>query len=411
VKEVATVAKESMDLLGLLRKRAADADVDFLREAMGVLVHAIMEAEVVGMTGAGYGERTADRLTQRNGYRMRPWDTRVGTLDLHIPKLREGSYFPSLLEPRRRSERALLSVVQQAYVEGVSTRRVDDLVKALGCEGISKSQVSRICQELDLVVEAFLSRPLDGGPYLYLWLDALTQKVREAGRIVNVSVVVATGVNSEGGREVLGMDVGTSEDGVFWLSFLRSLVARGLSGVQLVTSDAHRGLKEAIATVFAGAAWQRCRTHFMTNLLTRVPRRAQPAVATLVRTIYQQPSPKEVHAQHARVIAQLEERFPDVALMLEEAGPDILAFTTFPVAHWRQIWSNNPSERLNKEIRRRTDVVGIFPNRSAVRRLVGAVLAEQHDEWQVSRRYLAPAPAQASLDIVYQEVALPVNVA
>ena len=229
------MAKESMDLLGLLRKRAMDADMDFLREAMGVLVQAIMEAEVVGKTGAGYGERTADRLTQRNGYRLRPWDTRVGTLDLHIPKLREGSYFPSLLEPRRRSERALLSVVQQAYVEGVSTRRVDDLVKALGCEGISKSQVSRICQELDTVVEAFLSRPLDGGPYPYLWLDALTQKVREAGRIVNVSVAVATGVNSEGRREVLGMDLGTSEDGAFWLAFLRSLAARGLSDVQFVT--------------------------------------------------------------------------------------------------------------------------------------------------------------------------------
>jgi len=405
------VAKKSMDLLELLRKRAIDADMDFLREAMGVLVQAIMEAEVVSKTGAGYGERTPERVTQRNGYRSRPWDTRVGTLDLRIPKLREGSYFPSLLEPRRRSERALLSLVQQAYVEGVSTRRVDDLVKALGCEGISKSQVSRICQELDSVVEAFLSRPLDGGPYLYLWLDALTQKVREAGRIVNVSVVVATGVNSDGGREILGMDVGTSEDGVFWLSFLRSLVARGLSGVQLVTSDAHQGLKDAIATVFTGAAWQRCRTHFMTNLLTRVPRRAQSAVATLVRTIYQQPSPEEVRAQHGRVIAQLEERFRDVALMLEEAGPDILAFTAFPVAHWRQIWSNNPSERLNKEIRRRTDVVGIFPNRAAVQRLVGAVLAEQHDEWQVSRRYLAPAPPQACLDIVYQEVALPVSVA
>lgn len=404
------MAKERMDLLELLRKRAADADVDFLREAMGVLVQAVMEAEVMGMTGAGYGERTADRRTQRNGYRTRPWDTRVGTLDLRIPKLREGSYFPSLLEPRRRSERALLSVVQQAYVEGVSTRRVDDLVKALGCEGISKSQVSRICQELDSVVGTFLSRPLDGGPYLYLWLDALTQKVREAGRIVNVSVVVATGVNSEGRREVLGMDVGTSEDGVFWLSFLRSLVARGLSEVQLVTSDAHQGLKDAIATVFAGATWQRCRTHFMTNLLTRVPRRAQPAVATLVRTIYQQPSPEEVHAQHGRVVAQLGDRFPDVALMLEEAEPEILAFTAFPAAHWRQIWSNNPSERLNKEIRRRTDVVGIFPNRAAVQRLIGAVLAEQHDEWQVTRRYLAPAHPRACPDILYQEVALPVGI-
>jgi len=253
------VARESIDLLELLRKRAIDGDVDFLREAMDVLVHAIMEAEVVGKTGAGYGERTVDRITQRNGYRLRPWDTRVGTLDVHIPKLREGSYFPSLLEPRRRSERALLAVVQQAYVEGGSTRRVDDLVKALGCEGISKSQVSRICQELDSVVEAFLGRPLDGSPYPYLWLDALTQKVRETGRIVNVSVVVATAVNDEGRREVLGIDVGTSEDGAFWLSFLRSLTARGLSGVQLVTSDAHQGLKDAIATVFGGATWQRCR--------------------------------------------------------------------------------------------------------------------------------------------------------
>ncbi len=280
-------------------------------------------------------------------------------------------------------------MVQQAYVEGVSTRRVDDLVKALGCDGISKSQVSRICQELDVVVEAFLGRPLDGGPYPYLWLDALTQKVREGGRIVNVSVVVATAVNGEGRREVMGIDVGTSEDGAFWLQFLRSLVARGLSGVQLVTSDAHRGLKEAIATVFAGASWQRCRTHFMTNVLSRVPKRAQPAVATMVRTVYQQPSPQEVHAQHQRVVEQLQERFPQAAALLAEAGPDILAFTAFPVAHWRQIWSNNPLERLNKEIRRRTDVVGIFPNRAAARRLIGAVLAEQHDEWATSRRYLS----------------------
>jgi len=382
------VVNDRMDVLELLRKRGVEGDVDFLREALAVLVQAVMEAEVTAHLGAGYGERTPNRVTQRNGYRPRPWDTRVGTLELSIPKLRQGSYFPSLLEPRRRSERALLSVVQQAYVEGVSTRRVDELVKALGCEGISKSQVSRICQELDAVVEAFLSRPLDGGPYPYLWLDALTQKVREAGRIVNVSVVVATAVGGEGKREVLGIDVGTSEDSAFWLQFLRSLVARGLSGVQMVTSDAHRGLKDAIATMFSGAAWQRCRTHFMTNLLSRVPKRAQSAVATMVRTIYQQPSPEEVHAQHRRVVEQLQARFPMAAELLAEAGPDILAFTGFPVAHWRQIWSNNPLERLNKEIRRRTDVVGIFPNRSAIRRLIGAVLAEQHDEWATSRRYL-----------------------
>ena len=383
------MAKDRMDVVELLRKQAPDAEVDFLREALSVLVQGLMEAEVVSKTGAAYGERSPDRLTQRNGYRDRSWDTRVGTLDLRIPKLREGTFFPSLLEPRRRSERALLAVVQQAYVEGVSTRRVDDLVQALGCEGISKSQVSRICQELDRVVDSFLGRPLDGGPYPYLSLDALTQKVREEGRIVNVSVVVATAVNGEGKREVLGMDVGTSEDGAFWLAFLRSLIARGLSGVQLITSDSHQGLKDAIATVFAGSSWQRCRTHFMTNLLSRVPKRAQSWVATMVRTIYEQPSPDEVHAQHQRVIAQLYERFPQAAQLLEEAGPDILAFTAFPFAHWRQTWSNNPQERLNKEIRRRTDVVGIFPNRAAVRRLVGAVLAEQHDEWQVARRYLA----------------------
>ena len=266
----------------------------------------------------------------------------MGTVDLQVPKLREGSYFPALLEPRRRSERALLAVVQQAYVEGVSTRRVDDLVQALGCEGISKSQVSRICSELDVVVGSFLGRPLDDGPYRYLWLDALTQKVREGGRIVLVSVVVATAVNAEGKREMLGIDVGTSEDGAFWLGFLRGLVARGLSGVELVTSDAHEGLKDAIATVFGEASWQRCRTHFMANLLTRVPKSAQSFVATMVRTIYQQPSAQEVWAQHARVVEQLAERFPEAAELLAKAAPEILAFTAFPVAHWRQVWSNNP---------------------------------------------------------------------
>jgi putative transposase len=395
VKEVTTVAKESMDLLGLLRKSVESADVDFLREALQVMVEAIMDAEVSAQIGAEYAERSPARLTHRNGYRPRPWDTRVGRVELRIPKLREGSYFPSLLEPRRRSERALLAVIQQAYVEGVSTRRVDDLVKALGCEGISKSQVSRICQELDAVVDGFVNRPLDEEPFPYLWLDALTQKVREAGRIVNVSVVVATGVNAEGKREILGLDVGTSEDGAFWLSFLRSLVARGLSGVQIVTSDAHQGLKDAVATVFSGACWQRCRTHFMTNLLSRVPKRAQPAVATMVRTIYQQLSPQDVRAQHERVAAQLTEGFPLAAELLMEAREDILAFTGFPRAHWKQVWSNNPLERLNREIRRRTDVVGIFPNRSAITRLVGAVLAEQHDEWAVSRRYMNLSPIDA----------------
>ena len=405
------MAKDRMDVLELLRKVASDADLDFLREGLRVLMQAVMEAEVLSKTGAERGERSPDRLTHRNGYRARPWDTRVGTLALQIPKVREGSYFPSLLEPRRRSERALLAVIQQAYVEGVSTRRVEDLIQALGCDGISKSQVSRICQELDGVVQSFLGRPLDSGPYRYLWLDALTQKVREDGRIVNVSVVVATAVNREGKREVLGIDVGTSEDGAFWLAFLRSLVARGLGGVQLVTSDAHQGLKDAIATVFAGASWQRCRTHFMTNLLSKIPRRAQPWVATMVRTIYQQPSPEEVHAQHHRMIGMLDERFPQAAALLEEAGPEILAFTAFPVAHWKQIWSNNPQERLNREIRRRTDVVGIFPNRAAVIRLIGAVLAEQHDEWQVGRRYLAAPVLDVEIADRMEDSMLPVGAA
>ncbi len=258
------MATPTIDILEVARKRLGDGvDVDFLREALASLLQALMEAEVTTQAGAAYGERSPARLSQRNGYRERPWDTRVGTLELAIPRLRTGSYYPAFLEPRRRSEQALLSVIQQAYVEGVSTRRVDDLVRALGCDGISKSQVSRICKELDSVVEAFRSRPLDAGPYPYLWLDALTQKVREGGRVVNVAVVVATAVNGEGRREVLGLDAGAAEDGAFWMAFLRSLVARGLSGVQLVTSDAHLGLKDAIAAVFAGASWQRCRTHFI----------------------------------------------------------------------------------------------------------------------------------------------------
>ena len=347
------MVKERMDLLELLHKGGMDGDVDFLREALRVLVEGIMDAEVSSRIGAEYGERSPERVTQRNGYRSRAWDTRVGTMELHIPKLREGSYFPSLLEPRRRSERALLAVIQQAYVEGVSTRRVDDLVKALGCEGISKSQVSRICQELDVVVDGFLGRPLDGGPYPYLWLDALTQKVREDGRIVNVSVVVATAVNGEGKREFIGMDVGTSEDGAFWLAFLRSLSARGLSGVELVVSDAHQGLRGAIAAVFGGASWQRRRTHFMTNLLTRVPRRAQPWVATMVRTIYQQPSPDEVHAQLDRVTSQLHDRFPEVASLLDEAGPDVLAFSS--LAHSPTGRSSGPTTHRSVSTRRSGD--------------------------------------------------------
>lgn len=378
-----------MDALDLIRKHADDADFDFLREAAQVVLQAVMDADVSQLIGASLHERAPDRLTHRNGYRSRRWDTRTGTIDLRIPKLREGSYLPTFLDPRRRSEQALLAVIQQAYVEGVSTRRVEDLVQALGCDGISKSQVSRICETLDEQVQAFRERPLDQGPYPYVWLDALTMKVREGGRVVNIAVVIATAVNAQGKREVLGLDTGASEDGAFWLSFLRALVARGLSGVQLVISDAHQGLKDAIAAVFAGAAWQRCRTHFMRNLLTRVPKSAQAVVATLVRSIFEQPSAEEVWAQHARVVAQLTARFPDAARMLADAAEEILAFVAFPQPHWRKIRSNNPQERLNREVRRRTDVVGIFPNRSAVLRLVGMLLAEQHDEWLIARRYLA----------------------
>ena len=379
----------TMDALDIMRKHAEDADVDFLRETLQVVLHAVMDADVSQQIRADLHEHAADRTTYRNGYRPRRWDTRTGTIDLRIPKLREGSYLPAFLEPRRRSEQALLAVIQQAYVEGVSTRRVEDLVQALGCDGISKSQVSRICEALDEQVRTFRERPLDQGPYPYIWLDALTQKVREGGRVVNIAVVVATAVNARGQREILGLDTGASEDGAFWLSFLRSLAARGLSGVQLVVSDAHQGLKDAIAAVFSGASWQRCRTHFMTNLLTRVPKAAQPMVATIVRSMFEQPSAEEVWAQQARVVEQLASRFPDAARMLADAAPEVLAFAAFPQQHWRKIRSNNPQERLNLEIRRRTDVVGIFPNRAAVLRLVGAVLAEQHDEWLVGRRYLA----------------------
>jgi len=349
----------------------------------------LMSAEADAMCGAGYGERSADRVNSRNGYRHRDFDTRAGTVKLAVPKLREGSYYPGwLLEPRRRAERALTQVVCQCYVEGVSTRRVDDVVKAMGIEGISKSQVSAMAKELDAVVEAFRSRPLDAGPYTYVWLDALVLKVREGGRVVNVAMVIATGVNNEGKRESLGFDVITTEDGAGWTAFLRSLVARGLSGVALVISDDHKGLKTAIEAVLVGATWQRCRTHFARNLLTRVPKASQGMVATLVRTIFEQPDHDSVWAQHARVVDQLAGRFPEAARMLADAAEDLLAFSTFPPEHWSAIRSNNPQERLNKEIRRRTDVVGIFPNRPAIVRLVGAVLSEQNDEWAVAMRYM-----------------------
>src|SRR5438309_3591087 len=345
-------------------------------------------------------------VNSRNGYRRRDFDTRAGRIPLSIPRLRTGSCSPEwLLRRRRRAEQALTQVVAQCYIEGVSTRRVDDIVKALGIEGISKSQVSAMAKTLDAQVEAFRTRPLDAGPYTYVWLDGLTMKVREGGRIVNVVVVVATGVNANGNREVLGVDVITTEDGAGWLAFLRSLVARGLSGVQLVISDCHQGLRDAIASVLPGACWQRCRTHFMRNLLTKVPKSSQSMVATLVRTIFEQPDAEQVWAQHARVVEQPTDRFADAATMLIDAGGDILAFAAFPTEHWSAIRSNNPQERLNKELRRRTDVVGIFPNRPAIIRLVGAVLAEQHDEWAVARRYMSvELLAKARLRVIDSEL-------
>jgi putative transposase len=383
------VAKDSLDALDWLRKHLEQDTPDLVREMLGSFIQTLMGAEADAICGAGYGERSAERVNSRNGYRHRDFDTRAGTIDLAVPKLREGSYFPGwLLEPRRRAERALTQVVCQCYVEGVSTRRVDDVVKAMGIEGISRSQVSAMAKELDTIVEAFRSRPLDAGPYTYVWLDALVLKVREGGRVVNVATVIATGVNNEGKRESLGFDVITTEDGAGWTAFLRSLVARGLSGVALVVSDDHKGLKTAIEAVLVGATWQRCRTHFARNLLTRVPKASQGMVATLVRTIFEQPDHDSVWAQHARVVDQLAGRFPEAAMMLAGAAEDLLAFSTFPPEHWSAIRSNNPQERLNKEIRRRTDVVGIFPNRSAVVRLVGAVLSEQNDEWAVAIRYM-----------------------
>ncbi len=384
------MVETTMDVTSWLRKQLEQASPDLLRAMVQDFAETLMSAEADALCGAGYGERSPERVNIRNGYRERDWDTRVGTIELAIPKLRQGSYFPDwLLQSRRRAEQAFVSVIADAYLAGVSTRRVEKLVQQLGVERMSKSQVSRLAKSLDAIVEDFRTRPLDGAPYSYLVLDALEIKCREGGRTVNACVVHAVAVNHEGFRESLGLDVVTTEDGAGWLAFLRSLVARGLAGVKLVTSDAHPGLVDAIAATLPGASWQRCRTHFMRNLLTRVPKSAQSFVATMVRSIFAQPDAESVNEQHGRIVAQLEGRFPEAAAILDEAGPEILAFTGFPNEHWRQLWSNNSLERLNKEIRRRTDVVGIFPNRSAIVRLVGALLAEQHDEWQVARRYMS----------------------
>jgi transposase-like protein len=379
-----------MDISEWLRKQLEEASPDLLRAMVQDFAEALMGAEADALCGAPYGERSPARVNIRNGYRERGWDTRVGTIELAIPKLRQGSYFPDwLLQPRRRAEQAFVSVIADAYLAGVSTRRVEKLVQQLGVERMSKSQVSRLARSLDSIVEDFRTRPLDGAPYAYLVLDALEVKCREGGRTVNACVVHAVAVNADGFRESLGLDVVTSEDGAAWLAFLRSLVARGLSGVKLCTSDAHPGLVDAIQATLPGASWQRCRTHFMRNLLTRVPKSAQSFVATMVRSIFAQPDADTVHEQHRRIADQLETRFPEAAALLDQASADLLAFTGFPKEHWRQLWSNNSLERLNKEIRRRTDVVGIFPDRASIVRLVGAVLAEQHDEWAVARRYMS----------------------
>jgi putative transposase len=366
-----------------------DGDGDLARQMLKDFAEALMSAQASMQCGAGYNERSEERENSRNGYRTRPWDTRVGSVELSVPKLRRGVYSPEfLLTPRRRAEKALMAVICQAYVEGVSTRRVDDLVKAMGIEGISKSEVSRIAADLDQKVTEFRERLLDQGPYRYLWIDALTQRVREGGRVVNVSVVIATVVNRDGRREIAGFDIVTTEDTAGWTAFLRSLVARGLSGVELVISDAHGGIKAAIAAVLSDASWQRCRTHFMANLSGKVSRAAWPMVATLVRSIFGQPDKEQTWGKLGEVVDKLSATgLGEVAEYLLEASEDILAFTSFPVEHWPKLRSNNPQERLNKEIRRRTDVVGIFPNRQAVVRLVGAILAEQSDEWAVSNRY------------------------
>jgi putative transposase len=330
-----------------------------------------------------------ERVNVRNGYRHRDFGTRAGTLDVSIPKLRQGSYFPDwLLERRRRAEAALTSVVATCYLLGVSTRRMEKLAGSLGITRLSKSQVSEMAKDLDAVVEDFRTRPLDAGPYTFVAADALVLKVREGGRVVGVHALLATGVNADGHREILGLQVTSAEDGAGWLGFFRDLTARGLSGVALVTSDAHNGLVAAIGATLPGASWQRCRTHYAANLMSVTPKASWPWVRTLLHSVYDQPDAASVHAQYDRLVDAVQDKFPHVAAHLEAARADVLAFTAFPKELWRQIWPDNPQERLNREIRRRTDVVGIFPDRNSLLRLVGAVLAEQHDEWTEGRRYL-----------------------
>ena len=378
------MTEDMMDLQAMVGK---SPDADFLRDMIGFAAKRLMELEVGGLTGAGYGEKDAERLAQRNGYRERDWETRAGTVELRIPKLRKGSYFPGFLEPRRLAEKALTAVIQEAYIQGISTRSVDDLVKAMGMSGISKSQVSRLCEEIDVRVKAFLDRPIEGD-WPYLWIDATYLKVRQNGRIVSVAVTIAVGVNDDGRREVLGMAIGHSEAEVFWIDFLRSLARRGLRGVKLVISDAHEGIKASVAKVFS-ATWQRCRVHFMRNALAHAGKSGRRVVSAFIATAFAQDTHAAAKAQWRSVADQLRPTVPKLAALMDSAEDDVLAYMTFPAQHRTKLHSNNPIERLNGEIKRRTDVVGIFPNEDAIMRLVGAILLEQNDEWSVQRcRYM-----------------------
>jgi putative transposase len=375
---------DMMNLRSLLEK---SSDADLLREMVGFAAQRLMELEVEGLTGAAHGVRDPDRINHRNGYRDRDWETRAGTVELRIPKLRKGSYLPAFLEPRRMAEKALAAVIQEAYVQGVSTRSVDELVKAMGMSGISKSQVSRLCEEIDGKIAAFLDRPLEGD-WPYLWLDATYVKVRENGRIVSIAVIVAVAVNHDGRREVLGLAIGASEAETFWTDFLRSLARRGLRGVKLVVSDAHEGLKAAVSKVLH-ASWQRCRVHFMRNVLAHAGKSGRRVVAAFIATAFAQEDATTARAQWRQVADQLRPKVPKLAAMMDEAEADVLAFMSFPKDHRPKIHSTNPLERLNGEIKRRTDVVGIFPNEAAITRLVGAILLEQNDDWAVQRaRYM-----------------------
>jgi len=380
----------SIDPARMLEEQLAQASPDLLRELLGTFLNTLLSAEADAVCGAEYGQASPSRTNRRNGYRHRDFDTRAGTIDVAAPKLRQGSYFPEwLLERRKRAERALTSVVATCYLLGVSTRRMDKLVQSLGITSLSKSQVSDMAKDLDAHVAEFRTRSLaEAGPFTFVAADALVLKVREGGRVVPVHALVATGVNADGHREILGVQVTTSEDGAGWLAFFRDLTARGLSGVRLVTSDAHAGLTAAISATLPGAAWQRCRTHYAANLMAATPKTSWGWVKALLHSIYDQPDADAVHAQFDRILDALTDKLPAVADHLDNARADIIAFTNFPKELWRQVWSNNPNERLNREIRRRTDVVGIFPDRPSIIRLVGAVLAEQHDEWAEGRRYL-----------------------